>query len=190
MTKYIHKDLFNDKRILNVGCGNDDFGTDFIDLYPMNKNVKKCDVDKKKYPYRDGTFDVIYSRCNFEHLSNPSHFINESYRILKKDGLLIIVTDNANYFGFAFSEGHHLKYSGYGIEDLHYGLYTPEHLETHLRAKFKIWDSGYVNGDILDWRKNSGLRELKKILGIFAAIPNKYFKRIFNSRIYVVGTKK
>jgi len=29
------------KRILNIGCGNDTYGTDFLDLYPKRKEVKK-----------------------------------------------------------------------------------------------------------------------------------------------------
>jgi SAM-dependent methyltransferase len=182
------KDYFKNKKILNIGSGSDTFGTKFIDLYPMRKEVVKCNVDCEKYPFKDNTFDVVYSRCNFEHLSNPKHFLTESYRILKKGGILILITDNANYFGFTLSNGHHKGYDGYGTKDMHFALYTPGHLETHLQNLFKIKDSGYVDVDLLKWR-NKQKSFFKFLFGLFAKIPLKYFKRLFFNRVYAVGIK-
>jgi SAM-dependent methyltransferase len=185
------KELFNKKKILNVGCGSDNFGTDYIDFYCVRKDVIKVDVNTDKFPYSDNIFDFVYSRCNFEHLSNPSNFINESYRTLKTGGYLLLVTDNANYLGYIFSDGHHFSYKGYGVEDLHYGLYTPEHLVTHFRKKFEIIESGYLDVDILPWRNElNGLNIIKRIFSLFAKINIKYFKRAFSRRVYIVARKK
>jgi ubiquinone/menaquinone biosynthesis C-methylase UbiE len=49
-------------RILNVGCGNDTYGTHFVDLYPTRKEVIKCDVNKERLPFPSNFFDVVYSR--------------------------------------------------------------------------------------------------------------------------------
>lgn len=189
MNLKLNKSFFKNKRILNVGSGNDNFGTDFIDLYPMKKNVIKCDVDNDKYPYKKNTFDIVYSRCNFEHLSNPKHFVSEVNRILKPKGYLLLITDNANFFGFALSEGHHLKYKGYGHEDLHFGLYTPEHLETHFRKTFDIIDSGYIGSDILPWRNKNKDNFFKTISNVIGKIKFKYTQRIFNNRVYIICQK-
>ncbi len=126
----------NTKRILNVGCGNDTYGTDFIDLYPERKKVKKCNIDVDRFPYKDGIFDEVYSKNNFEHLRNPLNFLNESHRVLKKNGRLILITDNAGLWGL-FGNVHHggLETGGqHGSEDRHYSLFTTNHLANWLQS--------------------------------------------------------
>jgi SAM-dependent methyltransferase len=88
------------KRILNVGCAGDTYGTDFIDLYPSREDVIKLDVNRKKFPYKDGTFDEVYARQLVAHLWNPMNFFRESLRVLKKGGRLYITTDSAGLRGW------------------------------------------------------------------------------------------
>lgn len=71
-------------RILNVGCGEDTYGTDFIDLYPKRKEVKKVNLQKEKFPFKNKTFDVVYSSFIFEHLLNPQNSLKEMVRVCKK----------------------------------------------------------------------------------------------------------
>jgi len=63
------------RRILNVGCGEDTYGTHFVDLYPTRKEVIKCNVDKEKLPFPNNYFDEIYSKNLLEHLRNPGFFL-------------------------------------------------------------------------------------------------------------------
>ena len=35
------------RRVLNVGCGKDTYGTDFVDKYPSRKDVIKYDIDQE-----------------------------------------------------------------------------------------------------------------------------------------------
>ena len=125
------------KRILNVGCGEDTYGTHFIDLYPTRENVIKCDVNRDKFPFKDNYFDEIVAIELFEHLTNPLNFLKECYRTLKRNGKLIIITDNAGFFGI-FGKVHHGDYErirnakGF-VEDRHYALFTPNHLKNWLR---------------------------------------------------------
>ena len=44
--------------------------------------------------YRDNQFSVIHSSHLIEHLTNPSDYITEAFRILKPGGLLITTTPN------------------------------------------------------------------------------------------------
>lgn len=124
------------KRILNVGCGNDTYGTDFIDLYPQRKEVIKCEVGKDKFPFPSETFDVVYSKCLLEHLRNVGFAISEMYRVLKKGGKLRIITDNTSYWYYALSNkthtGRYEKKTKFGNEDRHYCLFTDQHLINHL----------------------------------------------------------
>ena len=126
------------KRILNVGCGEDTYGTHFIDLYPTRENVIKCDVNKDRFPFKNNYFDEIIAIALFEHLTNPLNFLRECYRTLKPNGKLIIITDNAGFYGI-FGKGHHGGYeiirSAKGFtEDRHYALFTPNHLRNWLRC--------------------------------------------------------
>lgn len=139
-------------RILNVGCGNDTYGTDFVDLYPERPEVKRCDIDKEVLPYPSSTFDMVYSKSNFEHLTNPSNFLTEAYRVLKHGGKIKIITDNAGYFGFFGLV--HLGFPSppnemrHGKDDRHYMLFTPSHLHNWL-DKFGFVDIK-VRYEILD----------------------------------------
>ena len=124
------------KRILNVGCGNDTYGTHFIDLYPTRSNVIKLDVNKDRFPFPNSYFDEVVAIALFEHLTNPLNFLRESYRVLKRNGKIVIITDNAGFFGI-FGKVHHGNYEKFrrmeGAEnDKHYALFTPNHLKNWL----------------------------------------------------------
>ena len=56
------------------------------------KNIKYCDVSKK-LPFKDSTVDLIYSCHMLEHLdkNETRTFFNESFRVLKPNGLMRIV---------------------------------------------------------------------------------------------------
>lgn len=55
--------------------------------YPFIKQVKTEDIP-------DNYFDVIYSHHVIEHMENPMVELEESYRILKQGGHMIVVTPN------------------------------------------------------------------------------------------------
>jgi SAM-dependent methyltransferase len=94
------------KRILNVGCGKDNYGTCFIDKHPTRAGVIKCDLDVDKIPFPDGYFDIVYAKNVFEYLLNLGFAMREMYRVLKKGGKLILITDNANYWKWSLSPSH------------------------------------------------------------------------------------
>ena len=56
------------------------------------KNIKYCDASKK-LPFKDSTVDLIYSCHMLEHLDKDESktFFNESYRVLKKNGVMRLV---------------------------------------------------------------------------------------------------
>lgn len=178
------------KRVLNIGCGNSLYGTDFVDLYPMRKEVKKCDVDSQKLPYEDNSFDEVYSSFIFEHLTNPNFALKEMFRILKKGGKVVIHTNNAGYIWFHNKKSKiKTHYGGYeklekhsGNDDKHYGLYTFHHLENHLR---KV---GFKNVKAKLYVKSTkGVR--KPIIFINWIISRTRFKWMAFPTIYAEGIK-
>lgn len=136
------------KKILNVGCGDDVYGTERIDLYPSKTTTRVYDVEKG-LPYEDESFDEVYSRCLFEHLRNPGCVLSEMNRVCKKDGKVIIITDNAGYWRFhiSYAGPHHGGYYEPTREkDRHYALFTEEHLKNHIKVaglNLTRWEYGY-----------------------------------------------
>lgn len=83
-------------KLLDIGCG-DKFmekpckkrGIDYTGI-----DFEECDLEQDKIPYPDDTFDIVLNYSVIEHLYSPSNFLRESYRVLKKGGLLAVITPN------------------------------------------------------------------------------------------------
>lgn len=97
------------KKVLDVGCGefpnfllsskfNERFGVDkFINTdFFQNKEVilKQVDIEKEKMPFKDNFFDAVVMLAVFEHVApkNISFTLREVFRVLKKNGNLILTT--------------------------------------------------------------------------------------------------
>jgi ubiquinone/menaquinone biosynthesis C-methylase UbiE len=137
-------------RLLNVGCGEETYGTDFIDRYPSRAEVKKCDINKERLPYPNNSFDIVYSKNVFEHLYNKVFALKEMKRVLKKNGKLILITDNASCFVFSLDNTAHLgqyeKDHRDRPKDTHYSIFTSLHLENYFRLiGIKVENIKYEN---------------------------------------------
>lgn len=110
-----HKEIlslvnFTNKKVLDIGCG---LGSLLKILDIPNKNkfgvesnpyaVKACKKDGLnviqaeniyKLPYEDTSFDIIIMNEVIEHIEHPYLIIEEIYRLLKKDGRIVITTPN------------------------------------------------------------------------------------------------
>lgn len=111
--------------ILDVGCGKNKRGDIGIDY----SRDSEADViaDAHFLPFIDGVFDGVVSNHVIEHSPNPLTFLREQYRILKNNGKLTLVTDNAQYFRFSV-----LSFRLYGTrhEDYpdHYMIFYPKNI--------------------------------------------------------------
>jgi ubiquinone/menaquinone biosynthesis C-methylase UbiE len=101
-------------RLLEPGCGRGEFLNNFKDLgldvvgvdisseavaFENGLDVKLCDVENEKLPFDDNTFDVIYSKSFIEHLYYPEKYLEEAYRVLKPNGMLLTLVPDweSNY---------------------------------------------------------------------------------------------
>lgn len=107
-------------RCLDIGCGDGIFGElvrdkyqyvygiDFSDLALKNALSKgvsavMADIDGVFIPFRNNTFDLISCLDVIEHIFDPEKILRESYRILRKNGTLILTTPNIRFIDFTRS---------------------------------------------------------------------------------------
>jgi len=166
------------KKILNIGCGEEKYGTHFVDFYPSRKDVIKVNLDEEKLPFPDNYFDEVYSRNLLEHLKNVGFAVREMTRVLKPGGKLILITDNASYYLFHYKSysAHYYNYKQFGKEDKHYSLFTVTHLKnllSILNLKIKkieyitSYEPKFKNPIIKFPKSNSKLFLPNRILSIF-----------------------
>lgn len=175
-------------RVLNVGCGPDRYGTDFVDLYPARPEVVRCDVSRERLPYPDEAFDEVYSKNLFEHVSNPEHCLNEMQRVTRRGGTVRIITDNAGWvpFHLPLRANNYLEhYSNApreGDDDRHYYLFTPLHLENLFRrVGLDVAGVGYEYHS-----KRRAARALRPLLRFLGRTP---LRHVVYPHIEIVGRR-
>lgn len=103
----------NVKTFLDIGCGNGhlterifmkNFNADFYGIDMGNGaerakkkgiNAFKADLNEiDKLKFEDNFFDIVFAGEIIEHLVDPDRFLEEIYRILEKNGILILSTPN------------------------------------------------------------------------------------------------
>lgn len=79
------------KTILNLGCGKDIIpGAINVDITNREGVDIPHNLNKIPYPFKANSVDVIYITDTFFLLDDPVLLMNEFYRILKKNGKIII----------------------------------------------------------------------------------------------------
>jgi len=127
---------FNNPKILEIGAG---FGAFTQRLYNEGYNVSACDLFPEKFylkeveckkadvteelPYESDSYDIIIAIEVMEHIHDHVKFFDESYRVLKKNGVLLFSTPNIlslksrvrflfSGFFYSFKPLNHQQYDG------------------------------------------------------------------------------
>ena len=101
---YIEKNLGKDDLVLELGSG-----AGHSKKYIKNVNLKTSDItnydfldfknlDCLNIPFKDESFDCVFSLSLIHHITNPIKLFNEVGRILKKNGKYIILDVNLSFF--------------------------------------------------------------------------------------------
>jgi len=111
---FVNKYADINQRILDLGCGN---GRSTYLISTLNKNIvavgcdisyrflsslgqgkgdaaKYCTADASKLPFADQSMDIVSCFQLIEHISEPDKVISEMIRVVKKGGLIIILSPN------------------------------------------------------------------------------------------------
>jgi len=169
---------FGDK-LLDVGAGRGEFTKGFQDLGIIAIPVDRP-VDFNKDPLI-GEYDFVFSKSVIEHLEKPDNFLKESYKVLKPNGRIIIMTpDWQSQMHIFYNDYTHVRpYDKNGLKDL-----------------LKIYDFKEVSSEkfyqlpIL-W-KYPLLKIISKCLQIFPVkreIKNKFIRWSRELMILATGTK-
>jgi ubiquinone/menaquinone biosynthesis C-methylase UbiE len=112
--------------MLNLGCGRLKFGDVRMDF--MATPGANIVGDALHLPFKGDVFAKVYERNLLEHLPNTAAHLSEVKRVMKKGGLLTLITDNAACLKFYLLGTHTGAPAKRSLEDRHYALFTPEHL--------------------------------------------------------------
>ncbi len=116
-------------KMLDMGCGNKPYS----DIYPnideyigvdlplsvsANKLDKRADVHGSvlALPFKRNSFDTVVSNQVIEHIAEPKIMLQEAYRVLKKDGHLILTAPMT--WGLHEIPHDYYRYTKYGLKYL------------------------------------------------------------------------
>ena len=104
------------KSILDVGCASGYMTNEIALMFPKSKTVgidvysKAVKAAQKRYPevtfkcadahslpFPTNRFDLVVSYETIEHVINPRIFLKEIKRVMKKDGVAVVVMDSGNW---------------------------------------------------------------------------------------------
>ena len=102
--EYLKKFKKDSVNFLDIGCGRGThinnfkkllsgnfYGIDLEESKIKDVSVFSCNLENSKLPFSDNFFDVIFSKSVLEHVNNTNNFLNETYRVLKPGGVIILM---------------------------------------------------------------------------------------------------
>jgi len=133
---FYNTNISEGSRVIDLGYGDGSF------LRSLEKNrieSKGYDYDTVNFesdsiPEDSNTLDFITSNSVIEHLHDATNLLEESYRILKPGGKLILITPNFSY-----------DYKNFYDDPTHVNPFTVEKLETMLDM------CGFINIKVMPW---------------------------------------
>jgi len=183
----------SEKLVLDIGAGPGDISEEIrkqnnavvsLDLPQIIRQARDFPdltliaADANYPPFRDKTFDIVYSGQLIEHILDVKHFLNEVRRILKDDGKLVIDCPNTarlrNRIGLLL---------GY-VTSWHEWNKEPEHIRywTHQTLLECLMQNGFQPLEIRGAKSRGGIvywdifteeerRVLKRIMARFTPSP-------------------
>ena len=85
---------------LDVGSGNDNW-KEFKKCNFIGVDMKGDGIDvkinlEKPLPFKENVFDIVIAINSLNYIKNSRNLLNEIFRIMKKNGVIVCVVDNEN----------------------------------------------------------------------------------------------
>jgi len=126
LKEYFNFELSEGMNILDLGSGDkflkkeiEDKGLKYNDL-----DIDDVNFESEKFNYEDNKFDLVISLAVIEHIKDPSLFLNECKRVVKKNSIIFLSTPNWKYTKNTFWDDY-----------THVKPYSPESLKNILTSK-------------------------------------------------------
>ncbi len=59
---------------------------------PICNKFQQADIETDRFDFESDFFDVVLATEVIEHVFNPQHFISETYRVIKNNGLISLLS--------------------------------------------------------------------------------------------------
>ncbi len=156
------------------------------EISPLVSYIEYRGIEKNRFPFEDGKFDLVFSLDVIEHVEDDELFLHENFRVCKSGGQIIIGTPNywriTNSILRAFGKLHYPRVMGHDS----YGPVT--HIREYTKDDLHVLLANFSN------QMNRGIRVIPCWYGImqwnigFDSLP-KIFER-YCQFWFVVLTKK
>lgn len=145
------------KKILDVGCGKSKIAHRYkFPDYNFSGNITGldfqkdeavdvvCDLNKGKLPFKDNTFDIVYTHHVLEHIQNIIPLIYEIHRILKPGGRFLIVVPHISYMN-SLGDLTHVRLFGWNSFD---SFIFGKHAQIRNNGSFRLIKRKIVFGKV------------------------------------------
>jgi SAM-dependent methyltransferase len=112
---------------LDVGCGPHKRGDIGIDY--SKESCADIVADSHFLPFKEKVFDKVISVTVIEHSPNALNFLKEQARVLKRQGRVELITDNAQYYNFSVMRLGRGGILHWNFCKDHYGIFYPKNIE-------------------------------------------------------------
>jgi len=199
---YNYLKMLDEKRIrlLDVGCNNGGQLAEYSKLLEgefIGIDIKKFSEwaflnydfiagDARKLPFKDEVFDIVVATEVIEHFVEGELFLAEAYRVLKKDGVLILTTPNRLRFYMLHKNllaGLARKRFVSGFTDEHLREYSPHELASILEnTGFRVEKVEFI-------AFSPYLKIPLRIYKLFDDFSDKFLKKFLKWDMMVVARK-
>lgn len=157
-----------------------------------NPKIEFIEADAEKIPFEDEEFDIIIMSDVLEHVKSEELALNEVYRVLKKNGKLIITVPNRGLFDFLDVDNYSWyarKFKGfYRIIHKMKGRSIPK-----IREGYKNKHRHYSLEDLKKLLKKFKIEKYKRNGFITGNLGNNlelFFRWVFNKEIKLTSIKE
>lgn len=161
-------------KALDLGCGNRKLKNAIgVDRIRTKKTDIICDLNQG-IPFRDNTFDLIFSSHTLEHLDDIVFTMEEIHRVAKPKAKVILILPFFSW-SYTFQDVTHKHFFGYYSFDTFTEMQNVEEKFVHYsRVRFKI-----KNRRILFAHYEKGTRGILKLFESFANRFPQGYQRLF-----------